>query len=237
MLLLAALGVGALLFMHTGPAPFLLEASRPDDTLWHVPADPAARSIFLTYDDGPNPTATPQLLDVLRQEGAAATFFLIDDHLTEDTAPLVRRMFAEGHAVALHSNERWLMLNTPEHIVEALQRAADRVERLAGSRPCALFRPHAGWRSAAMYEALDSLDYRLAGWSWGSWDWNWGNTRDPAAIAERLARNADAGDVIVIHDGHHIDPQADRRYAVEATAMLVPALRAKQLRPERLPCG
>ena len=236
MLLLAALGVGALLFMHTGPAPFLLEASRPDDALWHVPADPAVRSIFLTYDDGPNPTATPQLLDVLGREGATATFFLIDDHLTEDTAPLVRRMFAEGHAVALHSNERWLMLNTPEHIAEALQRAADRVEHLAGSRPCALFRPHAGWRSAAMYEALDLLDYRLAGWSWGLWDWSWGKTPDPAALADRLAENADAGDVIVIHDGHHIDPQADRRYAVEATAMLVPALRAKQLRPERLPC-
>jgi peptidoglycan/xylan/chitin deacetylase (PgdA/CDA1 family) len=145
-------------------------------------------------------------------------------------------MFDEGHAVALHSNERWLMLNTPEHIAGALQRAADRIERLAGSRPCALFRPHAGWRSAAMYAALDTLDYRLAGWSWGLWDWNWGARPDAGALAGRLARQTNAGDVIVMHDGHHIDPRADRQHAVEATALLVPALRARQLSPAPLPC-
>jgi len=236
LLLVAAISAGALFLAHTAPFPFALEGIRRGDSQWHVPADPLTPTVYLTFDDGPNPAATPMLLDVLQAEGASATFFLIDAHLTPETAPVVRRMFAEGHAVALHSNERWLMLGGAERIADRLREAADRIEQLAGSRPCPLFRPHAGWRSVAMYRALDLLGYRLAGWSWGLWDWNWWRRREGAALADRLARRVNDGDIIVIHDGHHIDPQPDRRYAIEATARLVPALRARGLRVNRLPC-
>lgn len=234
--LVAAISAGVLFLVHTAPVPFALEAIHRGDSLWRIPANPSAPTVYLTYDDGPNPEATPMLLDVLRAEGAAATFFLIDAHLTEDTAAIVRRMFDEGHAVALHSGERWLMLGSAGEIAERLTRAADRIEQLAGSRPCRLFRPHGGWRSATMYGALDRLGYRLAGWSWGRWDWNWWRRRDGAALADRLARRIDDGDIVVIHDGHHIDPRPDRRYAVEATARLIPALRARGLGIGRLPC-
>lgn len=233
----SAVAASVLALTHTAPFAFLLEAFRRNDSAWHLPANPAGPSVYLTYDDGPNPTATPVLLDLLQRENASATFFIIDDHLTEETAPIVRRMFAEGHAVALHSNERWLMLRSPGRIAEALETAAGRIERLAGSRPCRWFRPHAGWRNAALYEALDRMDYRLAGWSFGLWDWNWWRSRDADALADRLTRRAHAGDIIVIHDGHHVDPRADRRYAIDATARLIPALRARSIGFERFPCG
>lgn len=231
-----AVGAGLVALAHTAPFAFLLEALQRDESVWRLPADPAAPTVYLTYDDGPNPTATPELLDVLARERAAATFFLIDDHLTEETAPIVGRMFAEGHGVGLHSNARWLMLRTPEAIADRLRQFADRIERLTGGRPCRFFRPHAGWRSGALYEALDRAGYRLAGWSWGLWDWNWWRPREAASLAERLARRADAGDVIVMHDGHHRDPRADRRHAIEATAQLIPALRARRFLFDRLPC-
>lgn len=233
-LLIVAIGIGTLVLAHTAPAPFLLEAFRPDASLWHMPPSPSAPAVYLTYDDGPNPEATPMLLDVLGREGVPATFFLIDAHLTEETAPIVRRMFQEGHAVALHSNARWLMLRTPDDLAATLRAAAARIEHLAGGRPCPLFRPHAGWRSVSMYAALAQLDLRLTGWSWGLWDWNWFRAREAASLADRLARRADDGDIIVMHDGHHIDPRADRRYAVEATVRLIPALRARGLRLGRL---
>jgi peptidoglycan/xylan/chitin deacetylase (PgdA/CDA1 family) len=236
LLVLAAIGVAGLILTHTAPAPFLLEAFRPGASLWHMPRTPAAPMVYLTYDDGPNPDATPQLLDVLRREGVPATFFLIDAHLTGETAPIVGRMFAEGHGVALHSNARWLMLEGPGELADTLRAAAARIEQLGGSQPCRLFRPHAGWRSAAMYGAIGQLDYRLAGWSWGLWDWNWFRAREAGALADRLARRANDGDIIVMHDGDHIDPRADRRYAVEATTRLVPALRARGLGFGLLPC-
>ena len=237
MLLFGAIAAGVVSLAHVAPFAFLLEVFRRGESAWHLPTDPAAPVVYLTFDDGPNPTATPGLLDVLGSQNAVATFFIIDDHLTEETAPLVTRMFAEGHAVALHSNERWLALRGPGEIADRLARAAARVERLAGSRPCPWFRPHAGWRSGAMYAALERLDYRLAGWTFGLWDWNWWRDRDGGNLAERLARRVQAGDVVVIHDGHHRDPRANREYAVEAAAQMIPAVRARGLGFGRFPCG
>jgi peptidoglycan/xylan/chitin deacetylase (PgdA/CDA1 family) len=80
-----------------------------------------------------------------------------------------------------------------------------------------------------MYEGLDQIDYRLVGWSWGLWDWNWYRPREAQALAMRLSKRASRGDIVVMHDGHHVDPMADRRYAVEATRQLVAALKARGL--------
>ena len=102
-----------------------------------MPPGEGAPRVYLTYDDGPNPTATPALLDVLAHEGAVATFFLLDRHLDADTAPIVARMFDEGHAVALHSHTRRLMVLSPAAFAQTLQAAADRIERLTGHRPVA----------------------------------------------------------------------------------------------------
>jgi peptidoglycan/xylan/chitin deacetylase (PgdA/CDA1 family) len=222
---LAAAGITFL--AHAAPFPFLLERFAPSHSLWRMPHNGGRPTVYLTYDDGPNPSATPELLDVLRDGGARATFFLIDAHLTEDTAPIVRRMFEDGHAVALHANTRALLLKSPRDLAALLTSNADRIERLAGGRPCRLFRPHAGWRGGAMYDALSLIDYRLVGWSWGLWDFNWYRQNDPEQLARRLVRRASPGDIVVMHDGHHVNPAADRRYAVEATRRLVPELEAR----------
>ena len=218
-------GLTAIFLTHAAPFPFVLERLAPARSLWRVPHRVGPPTIYLTFDDGPNPPATPALLDVLGDGGARATFFLIDAHVTETTAPIVRRMFKEGHGVALHSDTRALMVTTPPALAALLTKHADRIEQLAGSRPCRLFRPHAGWRSGSMYEGLVRIDHRLVGWSWGLWDI--GQRGDAGELARRLARRASSGDIVVMHDGHHVDPAADRRYAVEATRQLIPALKAK----------
>ena len=225
--LLIAAGFGLMSLGHVAPFPFLLDAMAPAPTLWSMPADTESPTVYLTFDDGPNPAATPLLLDVLREEGAAATFFLIDRHLNDDTAPIVRRMFAEGHAVALHSHTRALMVMKPEEVAATLTAAADRIERLAGSRPCRAFRPHGGSRSSQMYRGLAAIDHALVGWGWSLWDFNWFREPDAEGLAARLARRVSSGDIVVIHDGHHEDPRADRRYAVESVALLIPRLRAE----------
>jgi chitooligosaccharide deacetylase len=227
MMWLLIAGFATVFLAHSAPFPFLLESFRPSHSVWHMPKDPGAPTIYLTFDDGPNPVATPALLDALAEANAHATFFLIDSHVTESTAPIVRRMFAEGHAVALHSDSRALMIKTPDGLAALLTRNAQRIEQLAGGTPCPLFRPHAGWRSGAMYEGLDRIGYRLVGWSWGLWDWNWYRPRDARTLARRIASKASPGDIVVMHDGHHVNPTADRQYAVAATRQLVPALRAK----------
>lgn len=226
-LLFVVAGLVAVALAHTAPFPFLLEFIDRDRSVWHAPSENGPPTVYLTFDDGPNPDATPALLDVLAAEGVTATFFLINRHLTPETAPIVRRMFAEGHGVALHSHTRALMAMSPAELADTLDRAADRIEQLGGARPCGLFRPHAGWRSGQMYEGLDRGDYRLAGWSWRMWDWNWWRPARPRQLVERLVARASDGDIIVMHDGHHENPRAERLRTVEATAALIPALRAR----------
>ena len=83
--LFIAAGFGLISLAHAAPFPFFLDALAPARALWSMPERVGAPMVYLTFDDGPNPTATPGLLDVLTREGAVATFFLIDRHLTEET--------------------------------------------------------------------------------------------------------------------------------------------------------
>jgi peptidoglycan/xylan/chitin deacetylase (PgdA/CDA1 family) len=225
--LLAILGFGVMTLAHTAPFPFLLEYIGPGRSVWSMPKSAGNPTVYLTFDDGPNPEATPALLDVLAKEDARATFFVIPRHVNEETAPILRRMFDEGHAVALHWHSRTLMLKKPEDLAVTLETAADEIERLAGSRPCPLFRPHAGWRGGQMYAGLQKANHTLVGWSFGMWDWSWWRAQKPEKIASRLAGRASDGSVVVMHDGDHKDPRADRSRIVAAAAELVPALRAR----------
>ena len=228
MIALFALALAMVALAHTAPAPFLLEAFRPKQSVWRMPEQPGpAASIYLTFDDGPNPEWTPPLLDALAAADARATFFLIDDHITDDTSDIVKRIAEEGHAIGLHSGTRRLMIEPAAGLATVLNRNAERIRAITGREPCRLFRPHAGWRSGEMYIGLDRAGYRLAGWSWGMWDFDWGRKRDAERLAARFARKASDGDIIVIHDGHHKDPRADRRHAAETVQRLVPPLSAR----------
>jgi len=226
MWIVIAIGAAVAALAHTAPAPFLFDALAGRRSVWRMPKS-APATIYLTYDDGPNPTTTPDLLDVLARERVRATFFLIDRHINEPTASLVGRMFAEGHTVALHSHTRAHMLMSPTTFARTLMAAADHIERAAGHRPCRAFRPHAGWRSVSMYAGLKKIDHRLVGWSWMLWDWNWFRKRTSGAVVGRVVERANAGSIVVMHDGDESAPLADQRHTVEATARLVPALRAK----------
>jgi peptidoglycan/xylan/chitin deacetylase (PgdA/CDA1 family) len=222
-----AVALAVIALAHMAPFPFLLEAFKPDRSLWRMPRSNGAPAIYLTFDDGPNPEWTPALLDALRDTGATATFFLIDQHITPETAPIVKRIADEGHGIGLHTGTRQLMVEHPDDVAATLQAAADRILTITSRLPCRLFRPHAGWRSGSMYSGLGIAGYRLAGWTWGMWDFDWGRERRADRLAPRLARKASDGDIIVIHDGHHVDPRADRRHAAETVRLLAPELRAR----------
>ena len=211
---------------HMLPAPFVLEWLAGERAVWRIPPVQTP-TVYLTYDDGPNPATTPDLLDVLAREGVHATFFLIDEHITAETAFIVRRTLADGHAVGLHSSTRRFMLMSPAELGRTLMATAARIETIAGRPPCRAFRPHAGWRGGQMYEGLREVDYQLVGWGWMLWDFNWFRPRAADSTFRRIAPRVSGGDIVVMHDGDESAPTRDQRHTVEATARLIPALRAR----------
>jgi peptidoglycan/xylan/chitin deacetylase (PgdA/CDA1 family) len=226
MLIFFAIAAALVGLAHTAPFPFALDALHKNRVLWRMPHETGPPTIYLTFDDGPNPTATPQLLDRLAAERVPATFFLIERHVTPETEPIVRRIAADGHAIGLHSHTRARMFDRPEALGAHLTAFASRIEGLTRQPPCRAFRPHAGARSTTMLEGLRRIDYQLVGWGFMLWDFDFFRPRS-ARIAPRLIRYASPGDIIVIHDGHHENPRADRRYAVELITALIPGLRAR----------
>lgn len=217
----------AAVMSHTAPAPFIFDALSGGLSVWRAPAADGRRVVYLTFDDGPNPTATPELLDLLQDKQVRASFFIIEDHITAETAPIVRRMFEEGHTVGQHSSKRWLMMRSSGALAQTLADSASRIEQLAGRRPCPVFRPHGGWRSVSMLRGVSRAGYKLVGWSWMSWDWYWFRKRTGENVSRQILRHASPGQIIVIHDGHHENPRADRRYAIQAAALVIDGLRAK----------
>jgi chitooligosaccharide deacetylase len=228
MVLLLVLGFAVVALAHVAPAPFILDVMAGDTAIWHMPrTDPP--TVYLTFDDGPNPSTTPQLLDVLSREGAVATFFLIGEHITDETAPIVQRITADGHAIGLHSGTRAHMLMSPDMLKEKLTVDAQRIERAGGHAPCRMFRPHAGWRGGQLLTGLAQMDHRLVGWGWMLWDFNWLRPRTANSTVGRIAKRASAGDIVVMHDGDESAPRRPQPHTVEATARLIPALRARGL--------
>jgi peptidoglycan/xylan/chitin deacetylase (PgdA/CDA1 family) len=202
----------------------MLELFHRSRSMWRVPPTADTPAVYLTFDDGPNPDWTPALLDVLRDHHVRATFFLIDRHITSQTASIVKRMADDGHGIGLHSGDRWLMLQAADDMARTVQNAAAHIRAITGHEPCRMFRPHGGWRSAPMYAGLRKAGYLLVGWSWGMWDWNWWRGPNVDPLVARLATSASAGSILVIHDGHHINPRADRRHSIEAVRRLIPRL-------------
>ena len=226
MVIFLAVGVGIVALAHMVPFPFVIDWMAGHRAVWQMP-DRGVPTVYLTYDDGPNPSTTPDVLDVLRDEGARATFFLIDEHITDETAPIVRRIADEGHAIALHTATRRFMLMSPSAFARALERRADRIAGITGARPCSAFRPHAGWRSGQMYAGLKRIDYTLVGFGWMLWDFNWFWPRRADDTYRRIDHRVSSGDIIVMHDGDESAPLRDQRHTVEATRRLIPSLRSR----------
>lgn len=115
--------------------------------------------VALTIDDGPNPHTTPLILDVLRENGARATFFLISTNV-QGNESLVQRIVDEGHEIANH-----LTSEKPSILLSAVDFEAELVEAhevLSKFSPVRWFRPGSGWYNNAMLATLQKHDYQCA---------------------------------------------------------------------------
>lgn len=192
---------------------------------WRLPAgDPG---IALTFDDGPHPEITPQVLDVLAAAGQRATFFCIGEHVAR-YPHLVRRIVAEGHALGLHSHShsRWFNTWMPARVRSDLVRACDVMADATGAPAPRLFRPPVGLKNPMVAIVVAQLGLRTVTWSCRGLDTT---LPAPELLRRRLIAGLQPRAILLLHDGHEPQRPADRTRCVQALAGLLPEMAARGL--------
>lgn len=159
----------------------------------------AARGeIALTFDDGPNPEVTPQVLDMLDAYGARASFFCIGERAAAHPA-LVREIVARGHRVENHSarHPMWFGFFGPMRMAREIALAQTWLSAAAGVAP-RYFRAPMGIRNPLLAPVLAHLDLHYVSWTRRGYD---AVTHDAERVFARLTRGLRAGDIVLLHDG------------------------------------
>jgi peptidoglycan/xylan/chitin deacetylase (PgdA/CDA1 family) len=176
--------------------------------------------ISLTFDDGPNPDATPRILDSLAKHGVKATFFILGAH-AERWPELVHRVVTEGHQIGNHGYfHRKLHLKSPQYVKRDLILGKRAIERAGGDTP-RLFRAPHGFRNPWVSAIAHSLGERTVGWSLGVWDSDMPGVQ---AIVDRTIEGTRAGSIILLHDGDGYNANGDRTQTAAAIPGIITGL-------------
>jgi len=224
------LGIGAAAVLVGGAAYGAFERNSPlfGKPITRLPR--GERAVALTFDDGPNPDATPRVLDALAEQGVKATFFILGRH-AERWPELVRRVAEEGHAVGNHGYyHRKLHFKSPAYVRRDLELGTQAIVAASGVRP-RLFRAPHGFRSPWVSAIARSLGQRTVGWSLGVWD---SDRPGVDAIVERSVNGVRPGSILLLHDADGYDPAGDRMQTAQAVPLIIERLRAQGYRFDRL---
>lgn len=189
------------------------------------------KQVALTFDDGPNPIATPRILDTLGKENVPATFFLLGRHV-EHWPELARRVTVEGHTVGNHGyHHRKLHLRGPGYVRLDLALGTEVIAHAAGTQPTLFRAPH-GFRSPWVTPIARRLGQRTIGWTLGVWD---SDRPGAGVIAWRAVEGSRPGTILLLHDGDGYDPHGDRTQTADALPRIIQELRARGYEFVRIP--
>lgn len=166
------------------------------DILWHI--DTKDKMIALTFDDGPSPTFTPQILDILQKNDAKGTFFLIAKEAVK-YPQIVQRMVYDGNEVANHTYHHIYLRGYSKDQVKKEVLLAENAIFRASRVNTKLFRPPGGYYNENIVSALRELGYLLVIWSWEQQPKDWANP-GTGTIIKRVTTNVNSGNIIVFHD-------------------------------------
>jgi len=177
-----------LLVMFFTKVPGFAKIFFPPDIIWEI--DTHDKKIFLTFDDGPLPEVTPQVLDLLDDYEAKASFFMVGENAARSPA-LVEEIFKRGHRVGNHGHNHLNGWKTPDKVY------VDNVKKAAEHIPSKLFRPPYG-KIKPRQARLLSGDFKIVMWSVLSGDFD--RKKTPEQCFEAVKNNLKPGAVVVFHD-------------------------------------
>ena len=181
------------------------------------------KQLALTYDDGPNDPHTFRLLEVLAKHDVHATFFLIGRYV-QQRPDIVHELAKAGHTIGNHTfTHPLLTLKSAAEIRNELTTCHAAIQDAIGNHSN-LFRPPFGGRRPAVLRIARKLGLEPIMWNITGYDWN----APPAEVIERkVSKRIRGGNVILLHDGGHINMGADRSQTVIATDHLLTRYKAE----------
>lgn len=160
--------------------------------LWEMPKT-GEKTIYLTFDDGPHPTITPLVLEILKRYDAKATFFCIGNNVRQfpQTFELVKK---EGHSVGCHTfNHENGWKTSTQNYVDSVLAANELIQSN-------LFRPPHGKISSSELKNLKSQISKLKIVAWTVIAYDWDHALSPEDVYQNVIRNAGDGSIVTFHD-------------------------------------
>ncbi|WP_427052574.1 polysaccharide deacetylase family protein [Paenibacillus sp. TC-CSREp1] len=189
------------------------------EIVWEVPTHD--KLIALTFDDGPDPVQTPQILALLKQYDAKATFFVLGKW-AEKYPDIVRQEQLQGHEIANHTYAHTYAVRSTAigKYLKDMGAAEASIVNAGAQRPL-LFRPPGGYYNDMVIQAAKQKGYTIILWSWHQ------DTRDWAlpgvsAITKKVLNNARNGDIVLFHD--KVD---GRSQTIESLRKILPKLKER----------
>ena len=200
-----------------------------------LPAAAAQRGeVVLTFDDGPDPQITPQVLDLLDRYGAKASFFCIASKVAaypELTQEIIRR----GHSVEnhTHSHPHGFALFGPSALQREINIAQTTIQGVTSVAPV-FFRAPMGFRNPLLAPIVQRAGLHYATWTRRGYDTF---AKDPEPVLKRLQRGLAAGDILLLHDGRSTQLNGDSSIILKILPRLLEQLQAMHLKPVTLPAA
>ncbi len=191
-------------FLNSVVAPVLFPS-----VLWHT----KSRSIHLTFDDGPHPTATPKVLEILHKRNIPATFFLVGANILR-YPEIASEVVRYGHTIGNHGqNHRALIFRSFILQQQEIQRANEVMKEVLNLRP-RFFRPPYGYFDARTLRLARSEAQKLVMWDVDARDFL---AKRPDQISARVSKRAHHGSIVLLHDNvrtagsieQYLDPLID----------------------------
>jgi peptidoglycan/xylan/chitin deacetylase (PgdA/CDA1 family) len=152
-------------------------------------------AIALTFDDGPNPVYTPQLLDLLKKYGVKASFFVVGSKVKANPA-IIKRMSQEGHTIGIHHYDHissWIL--SPFQLKKQLEMTEQAISEITKEK-VTFYRPP--WGSFNMASLFLSKRYKVIMWSDIFGDWKVAKGKN--GLLDQLLQTSEAGSVLLLHD-------------------------------------
>ncbi|WP_414754431.1 polysaccharide deacetylase family protein [Anabaena sp. CCY 9910] len=152
--------------------------------------------IALTFDDGPWPESTTQVLDILKQNNIKATFFVVGQNV-KNYPDLLRRVAAEGHAIGNHTWHHWYHFMNPQVAAYEVNNTTNLIYQITGVKTD-LFRPPGGMMNNGLVSYAKNNKYAVIIWSSDSMDYS---RPSVPKLINNVFRLAKPGGIVLMHDG------------------------------------